>query len=207
MTLRELDKVQLDTLKEISSMGMSHAATALAQMIGQTAPLGRPQATITAISQVPHRLGGRGKRLVSITLQILGEARGCILLLFSEEDARRLLDRLLGRQTKRLVMNEQASSALMEVGNILASAFLSALGARLGTTLIPSLPLLESATAGALVDRQDIGLGRPEVLAVMMETACPEGPGRAATVKGHFIMIPDPATLDIYLKPPAGTTP
>ena len=36
MPFRELNNVQLDTLKELSNIGMGHAATALSQMIGQT---------------------------------------------------------------------------------------------------------------------------------------------------------------------------
>ncbi len=35
MPFRELNSVQLDTLKEINNIGMGHAATALSQMIGQ----------------------------------------------------------------------------------------------------------------------------------------------------------------------------
>ena len=60
MPFRELNSVQLDTLKEVSNIGMGHAATALSQMIGQTVHLRVPQVTITPISQVPDHLGSSG---------------------------------------------------------------------------------------------------------------------------------------------------
>jgi chemotaxis protein CheC len=103
MPFRELNSVQLDTLKEVSNIGMGHAATALSQMIGQRVNLTVPNVTITEISQVPEHLGGAEKMMVGITLQILGDARGSIMLLFPQESARRLLCSLLGQQEKGLV--------------------------------------------------------------------------------------------------------
>ena len=49
-------------------------------------------------------------------------------------------------------MNEINASTLKEVGNILASAYLNALGSLLHMTLIPSVPLLAYDMAGAVVD-------------------------------------------------------
>jgi chemotaxis protein CheC len=82
MPFRELSNTQLDALKEISNIGMGHAATALSQMIGQTVYLQVPHVTIAEISKVPGHLGGAERLMVGITLQILGDARGSIMLLF-----------------------------------------------------------------------------------------------------------------------------
>lgn len=204
MPFRELDSVQLDTLKEVSNIGMGHAATALSQMIGQTVFLTVPNVTITEISQVPEHLGGAEKLMVGITLQILGDARGSIMLLFPQESANRLLCSLLGRQDKRLVMNEMSVSALKEVGNILASAYLSALGNLLKKTLIPSVPLLAYDMAGAVVDHVLIDLSQSGDLAMMVETNFSGEAGQESAIKGHFFLLPDPATLNIFLNAVGG---
>ena len=205
MPFRELNNVQLDMLKEISNIGMGHAATALSQMIGQTVRLRVPHVTITEISQVPDHLGGAEKLMVGITLQILGDARGSIMLLFPQESAHRLLCSLLGHQEKTLIMTEVAVSALKEVGNILASAYLSALGNLLDKTLIPSVPLLAYDMAGAVVDYVLIELSQSSNLALMVETDFAGGPGQDLAIKGHFFLLPDPATLDIFLNAVGGT--
>lgn len=199
MPFRELNNVQLDAFKEISNIGMGHAATALSQMIGQTVSLRVPNVTIAEISQVPDYLGGAEKLMVGITLQILGDARGSIMLLFPQESAHRLLCSLLGQQEKSLIMNEVNVSALKEVGNILASAYLSALGNLLDKTLIPSVPLLAYDMAGAVVDYVLIELSQSSDLALMVETDFAGEAGQDLAIKGHFFLMPDPATLDIFL--------
>jgi chemotaxis protein CheC len=199
MPFRELNNVQLDVLKEISNIGMGHATTALSQMIGQPVQLRVPHVTITEISQVPDYLGGAEKMMVGITLQILGDARGSIMLLFPQESAHRLLCNLLGDQGKDLVMNEVTISTLKEVGNILASAYLSALGNMLHKTLIPSVPLLSYDMAGAVVDYVLIELSQSSDLAMLVETDFTGDSSEDLAIKGHFFLIPDPSTLDMFL--------
>lgn len=199
MPFRELNNVQLDALKEISNIGMGHAATALSQMIGQTVHLRVPHVTVTAISQVPEHLGGAEKLMVGITLQILGDARGSVMLLFPQDSAQRLLCSLLGHQEKALIMDEMNVSALKEVGNILASAYLSALGNLLNKTLIPSVPMLAYDMAGAVVDYVLIELSASSDMALMVETDFAGEAGQNLAIKGHFFLLPDPTTLDIFL--------
>jgi chemotaxis protein CheC len=199
MPFRELSHVQLDALMEISNIGMGHAATALSQMIGQTVRLRVPQVTVTEISQVPEHLGGAEQLMVGITMQVLGDARGSIMLLFPQESAHRLLCSLLGHQDRGHNLSEEDVSALKEVGNILASAYLNALGNLLKKVLIPSVPLLANDMAGAVVDNVLIELSRSGDLAMMVETDFSGEQDREKTIRGHFFLLPDPATLDIFV--------
>jgi chemotaxis protein CheC len=194
----------MDILKETSNIGMGHAATALSQMIGHPVKLRVPHVTITKISQVPEYLGGAEKMMVGITLQVLGDARGSILLLFPQESAHRLLYNLIGDQGKVLIMNEVTISALKEVGNILASAYLSALGSMLHKTLIPSVPLLAYDMAGAVVDYVLIDLSKSSDLAMLVETDFIADSSSDLAIKGHFFLIPDPSTLDMFLDAAGG---
>jgi len=199
MPFLKLNNIQMDILKETSNIGMGHAATALSQMIGHPVKLRVPHVTITKISQVPEYLGGAEKMMVGITLQVLGDARGSILLLFPQESAHRLLCNLIGDQGKVLIMNEVTISALKEVGNILASAYLSALGSMLHKTLIPSVPLLAYDMAGAVVDYVLIDLSKSSDLAMLVETDFIGESSSDLAIKGHFFLIPDPSTLDMFL--------
>lgn len=204
MPFLKLNNVQMDILKETSNIGMGHAATALSQMIGHPVKLRVPHVTITKISQVPEYLGGAEKMMVGITLQVLGDARGSILLLFPQESAHRLLCNLIGDQGKVLIMNEVTISALKEVGNILSSAYLSALGSMLHKTLIPSVPLLAYDMAGAVVDYVLIDLSKSSDLAMLVETDFIGESSSDLAIKGHFFLIPDPSTLDMFLDAAGG---
>ena len=56
--------------------------------------------------------------------------------------ALRMLEALLGRAVPRAEFGELERSAIQEIGNILASSFLSELGEATGQRLIPSPPRL-----------------------------------------------------------------
>ena len=58
MPFRELNSFQLDTLKEVSNIGMGHAATDLSQMIGQRVNMTVPNVKITENINVPESPGG-----------------------------------------------------------------------------------------------------------------------------------------------------
>lgn len=204
MQFSRLTESQLDALKELSNIGMGHAATALSQLVGETIYLRVPRVTVTDIAQVPELLGGAERLVAGITLQILGDARGNILLVFPRESAQRLLSRLLRREEKGLILNELGSSTIKEVGNILASAYLNALGAMTGMTLIPSVPLLAFDMAGAVADHVLIQLSMAGDLALTVETEFHGDRPDAEPIRGHFFLLPDPSSLGIILEAAGG---
>lgn len=199
MPFQRLNEVQLDAFREISTVGMGHAATVLSQMIGQRVELRVPEVRVVPISAVADCLGGSNKLMVGIYLQILGQARGTIMLLLPESSAWHLCDRLLGRATEIASLDENCISTLKEVGNILASAYLNAVGDLLQRTLIPSVPSLSRDRVEVLVDPILIDLGRSGDLALMVETEFGGGLGGDRPITGQFFMVPDPQTFDTFL--------
>ena len=200
MVFQSLTDQQLDALKEVSNIGMRHAATALSQLIGQTVYLKVPQVTVTDISAVPEILGGAENLVVGITLQILGGARGNILLVFPTSSAKQLLTILLGEAPRGDDLDDIATSTLKEVGNILASAYLNALGTILNMTLIPSVPALAYDMAGAIVDQVLIELSQEGDYALMVETVFHGTEEISNGITGHFFLLPDPGSLDVILQ-------
>jgi chemotaxis protein CheC len=198
--LSRLTEKQIDIIREIGNIGMGHAATAMSQLIGQKVMLRVPQITITDITRVPDLLGGAEKLVVGITLQILGDARGNILLIFPRESALRLLSSLISSDEKGWVLDELSSSALREVGNILASAYLNALGSLLRLSLIPSIPLLAYDMAGAVVDHVLIELSRAGEEVMVVKTEFLAGISQEEMIRGHVLLLPDPRSLEIFLQ-------
>jgi chemotaxis protein CheC len=87
-------------------------------------------------------------------------------------------------------------SAMREIGNILASAFLSAIGQLAGLSLIPSVPGYARDMAGSILDPVLIELSRLADTALVIETVFREaGEG----IRGHFFLLPDPRTLEAML--------
>ena len=86
--------------------------------------------------------GGAGFVGSFIVEQLLKEQAGQIIILFPLATVFRILGVLLKGQVRLLSLSETERSAVQEVGNILASAFLSGLADLLGKRLMPSPPQL-----------------------------------------------------------------
>jgi chemotaxis protein CheC len=196
--MEQLHDVQLDALQEICNIGMGHAATALSQMIGQTVNLNVPKVTLASLDQVPDIMGGAEQVVVGIYMRVYGNLRGNILLIFPRESAQSLNALLTGQPSSGdLILNEMHASALKEVGNILAGAYLNAMGSLLGMSLIPSVPFLAFDMAGAIVDYILAELGQESDLTLVIETLFF---ARGTTIRGHFFLLPDPNSLKLILE-------
>jgi chemotaxis protein CheC len=86
-----------------------------------------------------------------------------------------------------------ARSVLQEVGNILASAYLNALGQLTGLVFLPSVPVFACDMVGAVVDTALIEQGEAGDVALVMETTFDvEGEALA----GQMLLLPSPVSLE-----------
>lgn len=182
---------------EISNVGVGNAATALSQMLNTSVEIRVPSVKLLEISDVPDHLGGDDKAVLGMFLKMLGDAKGNMLLIYPIESAERMVSLLLQQDIKgEELFSELSLSALKEVGNILASTYLSALGTMLNINLICSTPSISYDMAGAIIDYTLIELCSAEDKALVVET---EFFLRGDEVKGNFFLIPDPGSLEVIL--------
>jgi len=197
MTFPRLTEQQLDALREISNVGMGHAATALSQLTGKTIHLEVPRVMVTDTVGIPVLLGNAERVVVGIYLRMLGNAQGNILMVFPRENAIRILDKLLPNKISGGdSLSELELSALKEVGNILASAYLNALGEMIHMTLIPSVPLLCIDSVGAVIENVLVEFGNVGEMALMVDT---EFFSKDLRVSGQLFLLPAPSSLEVIL--------
>lgn len=190
LVLRTAD---LDALSKVSSLGMEHAAAALSRMLGKAVSVGAPSQLIIdpAAGELPD-----AKEAICLHLPILGDLRGSIFILLREADAFGILELLLGRRRAAgLPLSELELSALQEVGNILASACLNALGTALGMTLFPSVPTLLCAGAG-IVPAQVMEQPAQGPPLLLIDTSFAVA---GALCDGRIFLVPAPPSLDPML--------
>lgn len=194
----KLSALQLDALKEIGNVGAGNAATALSQIINRKIDMSVPQVAILPLGEVPEVVGGPDVMVAGVFLRVYGPAPGSILFLLPRDSAFYLVDTLMGRIEKTTEhLDEMDESALLEIGNILAGAYLNALSYFTKFTLLPSIPALAMDMAGAILSVILIQLGQMGDHALVIETEfTTENDG----VKGHFFLIPDPGSLGTILQ-------
>ena len=193
----KLSTIQLDALKEIGNVGAGNSATALSQLINRKIDMTVPQIAIMPLGDVPDVVGGPDAMVAGVFLRVYGPAPSSILFLLPRDSAFALVDMLMGReQGYTTSLNSMDESALMEIGNILAGAYLNALSYFTKLTLLPSIPALAMDMAGAILSVILIQLGEMGDHALVIETEfTTENDG----VKGHFFLIPDPGSLSTIL--------
>lgn len=187
-------EAELKTLTEVCSLGMEHAAVALSQLMGKGVHIRVPRLQVL---DAPGMTGPMESREVTaLQLQILGNVRGSIIIMLLEENAHRILELLLGAAPKAgEPLSEMERATLMEVGNILASACLNALGNSLRMTLLPSVPALCSGNGREILERA-MEPGSDGEKVVMFDTVFDVSDARCG---GSIFLMPAPASLGAML--------
>lgn len=154
-----LTPFQKDALNELGNIASSHAITSLAEMTGMTMGMAVPNVNVVPIEDVKKQLDEE-KIVAGILVQLEGSFAGYMQILFPERSALAMVDLLMGKmpgETKG-IESEMEESALMEIGNILASAFCDAIADFLQFSLLPSPPSFAFDMAGAVVENALIAL-------------------------------------------------
>jgi chemotaxis protein CheC len=200
MTDNDLEILRRDGLKEVASIGAGHAATALSQLTDRRIMISVPQVRRIEYGEVPRMMAGFGDQVAVVMMRMLGDLTGRSLLVFGEQDAVRLCDLILRRESgPARAMGEMEQSGLKEVGNIVCSAYLTALSNFMGMMLLPSVPSLTTgptaAAISAAVDPQEMGSD----LVFCVDTAF-TAEGSEAPLTGAFLLMPDPASIKAILE-------
>ncbi|MBB5336554.1 chemotaxis protein CheC [Pectinatus brassicae] len=192
-----LSAMQLDAIREIGNVGAGNSATALSQLINKKIDMDVPSVSVVPLADVPDLVGGPDTMVVGIFLRVYGKAPGSVLFLMPKESAFYLVEHLLGDQkADNGELNEMDQSALMEIGNILAGAYLNSLSYYTKLTLLPSIPAMAVDMAGAILNVVIVQLGQMGDHALVIETQfLSEDDG----INGHFFLIPDSGSLQTIL--------
>lgn len=170
----EINEIQLDAICELGNIGASHAATTLSQMLNSQIDMTVPKAEIIDISDVYKYIGEEIAALVVFEIQGEIAGGGYLVVHIPQVSILRMTNRMLGMppdDTDR-EMNEMDKSATLEVGNIMASAFLDATAELLGMVMLPSPPsmaldmahaAMESVIANVAIEVDDVILFETEL--------------------------------------------
>lgn len=180
----------IDVLSEIGNIGAGNAATSLAKMINKKVDMKVPVVSLLEFSEVPEMLGGAENIVCGIFFKIEGDITGSIMYVLEKESAAALLDLMMGRDKTEFVFDEFNSSALMEIGNILAGAYISSLSGLTNLNIKISVPAISVDMAGAILSVPAIhfGLVADQVMIIKNEFV---EELTSESVDGYFFLIPD----------------
>jgi chemotaxis protein CheC len=188
----KLSSVQADAIQELGNIGAAHAATTLSQMLGSTIEMSVPAIKVVDLAQLGEYMGEESAAMVAFELQGDIPHGGYILFYITRESAVRMTNTMLGLTEINRPLSEMDESALLEVGNIMVSAFLDATAELLGFVMLPSPPSLTIDMAHAAMQSLIAQMQEEtdEVLLFSTELVCEE-----YKVDSDIIMMPERSTL------------
>jgi chemotaxis protein CheC len=189
----KLSTIQSDAIQELGNIGAAHAATTLSQMLGSTIEMSVPAVTVVDLSHLADYMGEESAAMVAFELQGDIAHGGYILFYITRESAIRMTNTMLGLTETNRPLSEMDESALLEVGNIMVSAFLDATAELLGFVMLPSPPSLTIDMAHAAMQSLIAQMQEEtnEVLLFSTELTCEE-----YKVDSDIIMMPERSTLN-----------
>ena len=118
------------------------------------------------------------------------------MFLMRMDSAHYLVNKLMGRDPENdAPFDEMDLSAMKEIGNIIAGAYLSALSTMTNLKILPSIPYIAVDMAASILSVPAIQFGQYGDNALFIETEF----GDDIMMNGYFILMPDPDSYDNIL--------
>jgi len=192
--LNHIDNMQFDVLREIGNIGAGNATTALSQMINSKIDMKVPKVDLLEFKELSDIVGGAENLVVGILFTLQDQIDGMMMFMMDMSAARHLVKLLMGSsfESSEGDFSEMELSALNEIGNIIAGAYLSSLSALTNLLITSSVPYMAIDMAGAILSVPAIEFGKLGDKALLIET---EFGDDDTAVNGYFILIP---TINSY---------
>jgi chemotaxis protein CheC len=194
--VRELNEIQRDALREVANIGAGHAATALSRMTDRTIMIEVPEVSDCRLGTVAEAVGSIGSNATAVVMNMMGDLTGRTAVVLSLSDTRILCDLLLRRIAGTTSsLGEMEESSIRETGNILTSAYLTALSDFMGLMLVPSVPTLLSGPLTDVLTSVSADFDEVRGMVICVDTAfrierAPE------VLHGAFLLLPDPVSVE-----------
>lgn len=188
INLDQMDGFHYDVLKEIGNIGAGNATTALSTLLGSKIDMKVPNVELLDFTSLADIVGGAETTVVGILLTLEGDIEGMMMFMLEADSAHHLLNRLMDKHNDiDYAFDEMDYSALNEIGNIIAGAYLSSMSTLTNLYITPSVPYLAIDMAGAILSVPAIEFGKVGDRALVIDT---EFGDEGLFVDGYFILIP-----------------
>lgn len=195
-SLRDINEKYADVLRELGNIGAGNATTAIASMLSRRIIMNVPKVELFEASKLGVSICSEEEIVVGIFLEMETDIQGSMMFLMKLDSARYLVNRLMERDADYAEeFDDMDLSALKEIGNIIASSYLSALSTLTNLVITPSIPYIAIDMAASVLSVPAIEFGRFGEHALLIETEF----GDESMIDGFFILMPERASYNKIL--------
>ena len=199
----KLTELQRDALQEVGNIGAGNAANALAQMINKRVDINIPSVEMVELDDYATKITKKNEKLLVAWSNIVGKTRATVLTMFNIKDAVDITSIIVDDPGKKKIdlrkginkaddFPELYKSAISELGHILGSHYVSAIGDLLGIRLMTEPPDMSVDNPTGLFDilKDEIGLLKKLSLVITTSVIIKD-----IEIVGTFLFIPSLDTL------------
>ena len=151
-TFDELSSLEIDTLREIGSIGTGNAATALSTLLKREVRITLPEVRIMGYNEAIEWIGGPEAVTAGVLVRMSGQMNGIMLSVQQLEFVNLVLESMVGTKISGYEeLDDMGRSALVEVGNITISTFINALSGLSDISLELTVPAVAVDMQGAIL--------------------------------------------------------
>ncbi len=188
ISVEEINDKYIDVLKEIGNIGAGNATTAIANMLSLKVDMSVPMVDLTPVEKIGGIIGSEEDIIVGIMLGVETDITGSMMFLLDLSSAHHLVNRMMMRDPEyNEDFDEMDLSAIKEIGNIIAGAYLNALSGLTNLTITPTIPYVAVDMAGAILSVPAIQFGMVSDNALIIKTEI----GDELGISGYFILMPE----------------
>jgi len=162
----EYDK--LDGFDRMAERGAEEVAKTATTLTGIDTSVEIRRLNFVSLESIPEQVAN--EKLVGVAFEFDGMPSGYLLFLFDEESAHEIVDAMVPMEVDEDGFGEMGTSAIKELGNIMASGFLDGWANVLDTTIDHSPPEFIHDIGAAAVDPVIIQLGENQDFAFVFDT-------------------------------------
>ncbi|ADB59850.1 CheC, inhibitor of MCP methylation [Haloterrigena turkmenica DSM 5511] len=162
----EYDK--LDGFDRMAERGAEEVAKTATTLTGIDTSVEIRRLNFVSLEAIPEQVADQ--KLVGVAFEFDGMPSGYLLFLFDEESAHEIVDAMVPMEVDEDGFGEMGTSAIKELGNIMASGFLDGWANVLDTTIDHSTPEFIHDMGAAAVDPVIIQLGENQEFAFVFDT-------------------------------------
>ena len=151
-TFDELSSLEIDTLREIGSIGTGNAATTLSTLLKREVRITLPEVRIMGYNEAIEWIGGPEAVTAGVLVRMSGQMNGIMLSVQQLEFVNLVLESMVGTKISGYEeLDDMGRSALVEVGNITISTFINALSGLSDISLELTVPAFAVDMQGAIL--------------------------------------------------------
>ena len=194
----DMENHEIDVFREIGSIGIGNAATALSQVLGVKVSMKLPRVSIEGYNEAVALIGDPEEIVAAVLVEMSGDVRGIMLYMLKLDFINDILGRLMGKYIDDYSqIDELSASALEETGNIIISSYVNAI-TKLADIEVPlSVPSVAVNMLGGILSVPISMFGEVTDKLMLIQGEFLIGDTQ---LKGELLLLPDIESLNFLMK-------